>query len=69
MEEIPPPNGRSAGKESEMAAGMPFWSLEARVLGFEPCGGAGAREQRHRLLLWRMGARYFSDGVFCTVQR
>jgi hypothetical protein len=44
MEEIPPPNGRSAREESAMAAGMPFWSLEACVLGFEPCGGAGARE-------------------------
>ena len=38
-------------------------------MGFEPCGGAGAHEQRRRFLLWRVGARYFSDGVFSTVQR
>ena len=69
MEAIPPPNGRSAGEESEMAAGLPFWSLEARVLGFEPCGGAGVREQRRQFLLWRVEARYFCVGVFSTVQR
>jgi hypothetical protein len=51
MEVVPPPNGKSAGEESKMAVGLLFWSLEARVLGFEPCGGAGAREQRRQLLL------------------
>ena len=51
MEAVPPPNGRSAGEESEMASFLLFWSLEARVLGFKPCGGAGAREQRRRFLL------------------
>ena len=62
-------NGRSIGEEFEMAACLPFWSLEACVLGFEPCSGVEVREQRRWFLLWRMGARYFSDGVFSTVQR
>jgi hypothetical protein len=52
-----------------MAAGMPFWSLEARVLGFELCGGTGVRERHRQFLLWRVGAHYFSDRVFSTVQR
>ena len=42
---IPPPNGRSAGGEFGRAIDPPFWSLEARVLGFEQCGGEGAREK------------------------
>ena len=69
MEAVPPPNGRLAGEESKMAASLPFWSLEARVLVFEPCGGAGAREQHRRFLLWRVEARDFCVGVFSTVQR
>ncbi len=39
-----------------MATGLSFWSQEARVLGFEPCSGAGAREQRRWLLLWRVSS-------------
>jgi hypothetical protein len=69
MEAVPPPDGRSAKEESEMAVDLPFWSLKARVLDFEPCGSVGACEQRRWLLLWLVGARYFSDGVFSTVQR
>jgi hypothetical protein len=44
MKAVPPPNGKSVGEESKMVVGLPFWRLEARVLGFEQCSGTRARE-------------------------
>ena len=69
MEAFPPPNGRSSSVESGRGAIFSNRSWEAPVLGFERCGGAGAREHRLRHFLRRVEARYFFDGGFSTLQR
>jgi hypothetical protein len=69
MEAFPPQNGRSSSKEFGSGASFLNRSWEAPVLGFERCGGAGAREHCLRHFLRRVEARYFFDGGFSTVQR
>jgi hypothetical protein len=68
MEAFPPPNGKSSSKESGRGASFLNRSWEAPVLGFERCGGAGAREHCLRHFLRHVEARYFFDGGFSTVQ-
>uniref|UniRef100_A0A2N9IY21 Uncharacterized protein n=1 Tax=Fagus sylvatica TaxID=28930 RepID=A0A2N9IY21_FAGSY len=46
MEAFPPPNGGSSFVEFGRGAIFTNRSWEAPVLGFERCGGAGAREHR-----------------------
>uniref|UniRef100_A0A2N9GIP0 PGG domain-containing protein n=1 Tax=Fagus sylvatica TaxID=28930 RepID=A0A2N9GIP0_FAGSY len=67
MEAFPPPNGRSSSVESGRGAIFSNRSWEAPVLGFERCGGAGAREHRLRHFLRRVEARYFFDGDRATI--
>ena len=62
----PPPNNRSARKDSSGGAFFPFQSLEVHVLDFKAYGGAGAREQNFRSSHWSVVMHANSNGGFST---